>query len=66
MDKEMISKNLTLIKDNIDYISSAIEIVANSCIYNEKFSEYDVLKDVLQRSYKIFENIDDVLTELEI
>lgn len=64
MNKKEILKNLFVIKEKLDYISSAIEVISDSCIYNEHFLEYDVLKNVLHKVYDIYRNFDYIDMEL--
>ena len=57
MEIEILKLKLKEAEDLLDFSTSAIEVAANSCAFNNNFAEEDILRLVLKKQYDILDKI---------
>ena len=57
MENDFLIDKLSQIEDLINFTNSAIEVVANSCSYNDDYSGENILRLALDTQYEILDKI---------
>ena len=57
MNNKILKQTLIEVIDLADFVTSALEVVANSCAYKNDFAAEDILRLTLDKQYNIVDKI---------